>query len=198
MRTVHLILPLLLAACGSGKISSDQEAEYATIGLNQAISRALKLGLDGFNAATSANIDAQTEAGDVSGTMTVTGQADQGSSDNKGLRLDVALDAYADLEDVNEDDDDELLITYDTDDAALPSIDLQLKGMPDGTLSGTLVGAFFMSGDLEGEADLNLSLEGTTEEDPGQAGYAQRVEGATAVTGTATSGDGRYDVDLML
>lgn len=188
----------LLIGCGGGKISSDQEAEYAYLGLDGAVSRSLKLGLQGFNAASSANLDAQSESGDVSGTLTVTGQADQGSSDNKGLRLDLLMVDYADIEDLNDDDDDELLITYDTDPEAMPAIDLQLKDMPDGTLSGTLVGTFFMSGDLEGPADLNLSLEGTTEEDPAQPGYTRRVEGATAVTGTASSGDGVYEVDVVL
>lgn len=194
-----LVLPLL--ACNPEQLSSDEEAEYAYRGLDTLVSRALRLGLDGFNTASSANIDPQSEGGDVSGTLTVTGQVDQGASDNKGLRLALALVDYADLEDVDgdDDDDDEVAITYNTDAAAPPALDLQLRDMPDGTLSGTLTGLFLLDGDLEGEVTLNLSLEGTTEEDPGQTGYATRVEGTTTVTGTATNeGGGVYEVATTL
>jgi len=51
----------------------------------------MQLGFDGFNSASSANIATQTAAGAKSGTLTVTGQVDQGASANKGMRLQVAL-----------------------------------------------------------------------------------------------------------
>lgn len=185
---------VLLVGCG-GKVTSDEEAELAWIGLEGAIDKALTLGLQGYSAADSANIAAQEGVGDETGTITITGQVDQGSSDNKGLRLDIALVDYSDLVDVDDDEDEEISITYDTDPASPPYADLKLRDMPDGTLSGTLNGDVLMSGDLEGVVTLSLSLEGTTQSD-GADGVA-RVEGETRVTGTATNdGGGVYEVDL--
>lgn len=190
---------IVLAGCGAGDVSSDREAELAYLGLDGAVDRALRLGLDGFNEASSANIDAQSEPGDLAGTMTITGQADQGSSANKGLRLEMLLEGYTDLADIDDDENAEVLITYDTDPAALPAIDLQLKDMPDGTLDGTLIGDFLMTTDLEGVATFDLTIAGTTEEDPANAGYVRRVDGATTVTGTVTNdAGGRYAVDVTL
>jgi hypothetical protein len=190
-----MIVTLLLAGC-AGKVSSDREAELAYLGLDTAVSRALTLGLQGFSQASSANIDAQTDDGDVSGTMTVTGQVDQGSSDNKGLRLDVALEEYADVTDLDDDEDVEVVITYDTDPDDLPYADLQLRDMPDGTLSGTFAGVFLMSGDLEGPVELSLTIEGPTESDG--ADGVQRVEGETEIVGTATNeAGGTYEIDVV-
>ena len=188
-----------LSAC-AGKLSSDDEAAYAYVGLDGAVSRALALGLTGFNQADSANIATQTGDGDVSGTMTVDGQVDRGASDNKGLRLDVALDEYADVEDLEDDEKDEIVITYFTDpDATLPYFDLSLRNMPDGTLSGTLTGTFFMKGDLEDEVELNLQIDGAIEADPEVTDGVRRAEGSTTVTGTATTGrGGTFDVDVEI
>ncbi|WAS91814.1 hypothetical protein [Nannocystis punicea] len=58
--------------------------------------RALKLGFDGFNAASSANIPEQSEPGEAAGLMVVNGKVDQGSSANKGMRLEVSLADYSD------------------------------------------------------------------------------------------------------
>lgn len=196
-----LLGAVALTACNPDKLSSDEEAEYAYRGLDTAVSRALKLGLKGFNEASSANIADQSEDGDVSGTLTVSGQVDQGNSDNKGLRLDLTLEDYADFEDVDgdDDDDDEIEIVYNTDASALPALDLSLRDMPTGTLTGTLVGTFLLDGDIEGDVTLDLSLEGPTEEDPDQPGYTRRVEGQTTVTGTATNeDDGIYEVNTTL
>lgn len=193
-------LPLLalLVGCG-GEVNSEDEAELAYIGLDGALSKSLALGFDGYNTASSANIDPQSTTGDVSGTLTVSGQVDQGSSDNKGMRLELLLEEYSDLVDLDLDGEDyDLEVTYWTDgDAALPAIELQLKDIPDGTLSGAVTGAFEMQGDLEGEVTLNLAVEGLIADD-GQGG-AQRVVGSTAVTGTATGpAGGVYEVDLQL
>ncbi len=195
-----LLLPSLLIACGGRGVSSEREAELAYLGLDGALVKAMELGFDGYNAASSANIDPQSTDGDVSGTLTVTGQVDQGASDNKGLRLELSLVEYSDVVDLDQDDsdDDDLIVTYWTDAGeGLPAFNLQLKDIPDGTLSGTLVGSFDMRGDIEGPVSLNLTLDGLLEDD-GQGG-TQRVQGSTTVTGTATGpSNGVYEIDLQL
>lgn len=185
-----MLLLSMILGCEGGKVSNEADAELAYLGLDGAVARALALGLDGFNAASSANIDPQSAPGDTSGTLTVTGQVDQGSSDNKGLRLELALDDYSDT--LGDDGEPDLL--YETDPDALPSLDLQLRDIPDGTLQGTLVGTFAMDRALTGLVALDLALDGTIEDDG--AGGTRRVEGETRVTGTATSDYGTYEVDL--
>ena len=191
----NLVWFVFLGACGGGQVSSEEEASLAYVGLDGALERALDLGLVGFNLASSANLDPQTGSGDVSGTMTVSGKADQGSSANKGLRLDVALVDYADLVDVDGDSDSEVAIAYNTDPAALPAFDLQLRGIPDGTLEGTIEGAFTMAGDLEGAVTLTLEIAGELADDG--SGGVSRAPGTTHITGTATNdGGGTYAVDV--
>jgi hypothetical protein len=85
----------LAAGCGGG-VSSEETARRAYFGLDRYVDRGINLGMAGFNAASSANIPAQTAMGDVSGTLTVTGQVDQGASANKGMRLRTALANYSD------------------------------------------------------------------------------------------------------
>jgi hypothetical protein len=81
---------------------------------------------------------------------------------------------------------------------ALPALDMSLKNIPTGTLTGTLVGTFHMSGDLSGRVDLNLSFTGTlTSIADGGAGGVARQPGTVHVTGTATSPSGVYTVDVM-
>lgn len=186
---------VFLGACSGGQISSEDEAAMAYLGLDVALERALDLGMQGFNAASSANLDPQTGNGDVSGSMTVTGQADQGSSDNKGLRLFVELIDYADLGDVDADSDSEIAITYNTDAGSLPDFDLSLRGIPTGTLEGTIAGTFTMTGDLEGTVTLALDVAGALADDG--SGGVSRAAGTTHITGTATnSGGGTFAVDV--
>ncbi|MDF1563751.1 MAG: hypothetical protein P1V51_11955 [Deltaproteobacteria bacterium] len=193
-----LLSALLLGACG-GAVDSDHEAELAYLGLDGAVGRALLLGMSGFNAATSANIPQQVGDGDVAGTMTVAGQVDQGASANKGLRLTVALDGYQDVTDVDQDEDEEVVVSYTTAEAAPMSLELSLRNIPDGTFTGTFGGTATMEGDLEGEVTLDLTLSGSIEEDPDAAGEIRRVTGTVQVTGTATnSGGGVYDIDLSI
>lgn len=79
----------------------------------------------------------------------------------------------------------------------VPHFDLQLKGMPDGTLDGTIAGDVAMAGDLDGLATLDLAVDGPTQDDG--SGQAERVPGSTHVTGTVTNGDGGvFDVDVTL
>ncbi len=186
----------LFAACGGG-VSSDREAELAYLGLDLAIIKTMGLGFDGFNAASSANIDPQQTTGDHSGTLTVSGQVDQGNSDNKGMRLDLQLDEYSDFDDLDEDDDDTFAVTYWTDaEHGLPACELKLRDIPDGTFTGTLDGELEMRGDLDGWVLLEVAMEGEIEDD-GQGG-TQRVDGSTTITGTATGpGGGVYDIDVV-
>jgi len=182
-----LLLPLL--ACES-KVSSDADAEHAWLGLDGAVDRALSLGFDGYNAASSANIADQQADGDSNGTMVVSGQVDQGSSDNKGMRLLLALTEYSDTLG----DDGEPDIVYDTNPDAPANLDLTLRNIPDGTLDGTLAGEFGMDGDLTGVVDLQLTISATLES--ADDGGVQRKDGSTHVTGSATSDYGTYEVDV--
>lgn len=195
-RTIPTMSLLACVACGS-QVSSEEEAELAYLGLDGAIARAMDLGFQGFNAADTANIDPQTGSGDESGSMVITGQIDQGASDNKGMRLYLSLEEYQDVVDLDEEDGSEIFVTYWTDpEGELPSFDLQLRGIPDGTLSGTLVGAFRMEGDLEGEVTLDVDIDGTLQ--PVGTDGTERAPGTTVV-GTATGpGGGTFDIDITL
>jgi hypothetical protein len=185
----------LLTACGG--VNSDREAELAWLGLDRSVDRAIELGLRGFSEADSANLATQTGAGEVSGQMFVDGQADQGASDNKGLRLEVRLEDYADLADVDDDGDAEVAITYDTLEGAPALFDLKLRGIPDGTFTGTVVGEFAMVGDLAGLVTLDLALTGDLEEDPEIEGGTRRQPGTLSVVGTATNDvGGVFQVDV--
>ena len=116
--------------------------------------------------------------------MTVTGQVDQGVSNNKGMRLFDALSNYS----------DDGKITYSTDQNALPALTINLKNIPTGTLDGSLNGSFMMSGGLTGQVSLALSFAGQIES--GADGGVQRKAGTTHITGTATSPAGTYNVDV--
>lgn len=188
---------LCLAACGDGDdIDSDEEARRAYLALDASIGKALQLGFDGFNDASSANIDPQAALGDDDGTLTITGQVDQGSSANKGMRLRVGMVGYTDGE-IAIDDDTTIVVVFDTDASAEPFLDLSLKGIPDGTLEGSLIGSFLMSGDLAGEAVLDLTFAGELQDDGG--GGVERMPGTTAVSGTVTTpDDGSFVVDVTL
>ena len=192
LRSVILSLFAFVLGCGGG-VASDEAAERAYLGLDGLVGKALTLGFDGFNMASSANIPPQSTTGDVSGTLDVSGQVDMGASDNKGLRL--LLDV-ADYQDAVPDSD--LVVTYDTEPGVPANLDLMLRGVPDATMTGTLVGRFLMVGDVEGRVDLDLAIAGTTEADPAGVDNVRRVTGTTRVTGTATSDYGTYTVDVTL
>jgi hypothetical protein len=211
MRSLRTILPTCVAivvlalvagtGCSDGDdIDSDTEARWSYLGLDRAIDRAINLGFDGFNAANSANIPTQSGVGDVDGTMDVDGQVDQGASDNKGMRLLLTLVEYTDdvVDDpVTEEDTEELVLIYDTIEDMPPSLDMSLRDIPDGTFTGTLIGDFLVSGDLDATGTFNLALSGSIQEDPMNAGEVIREPGTLIITGTVTSGDGVYDVDVM-
>lgn len=199
MKHLPTIAIALLGACGGDDtLSSDEEARRAYFGLDESVAASITLGFAGFNAASSANISPQSAVGIVGGTLTVTGQVDQGSSSNKGMRLRVGMVAYTDGVVVIDGQPTEIDIIYETatDPAAQPALTMQLKGIPSGTLDGTLIGDYAMTGDIEGTATLNLTFSGKLMDAGG--GKVVRVPGMTHVTGTAVSGDGTYAVDVTL
>jgi hypothetical protein len=192
-----LVCLMVLAACGDEEgVADAKSAEAAYMGIDGAIEKALNLGFAGFNAATSANIPAQSGVGDVSGTMEVTGQADSGMSANKGMRLYVAMVEYSDGPVTV--DETEFAITYDTDPADLPYLEAKFANYPNGTFTGSYTGTVNMSGDLKGVVTLELTFAGNTEEDPLDATKVLRVEGTTTVTGTASSSYGTFQIDLLI
>jgi hypothetical protein len=175
----------LSAACGEG-VKNEEDARRAYLGLDAHVDKAITLGFAGFNAASSANISPQMTTGTTGGTLTVTGQVDQGASANKGMRL---------LEDMVMYSDDGKLV-YATDTAAKPALNMQLKSIPTGTLSGTLVGNYTMTGELMGTVMLNLSFTGQLQPNAVDMTKVERKPGTTTITGTATSPAGTYQVNV--
>ncbi len=190
---VALVL-LLGLSCGPPAVSSDEAARRAYLGLDRSLGKALTIGFQGFNQASSANISPQQTTGDDGGTMTITGQVDQGASANKGMRLRVELVGYTDGV-VQLDGGASFKLVYGTD-AGLPALDVQLKGIPSGTYSGTLKGSYGMSGDLSGNVTLDVSFAGQLESDG--SGGTRRKPGTTTVTGSAQASGGTYQVNASL
>lgn len=179
------IAALALAGCGGG-VSSEEEAELAYKGLDSSIDQAIQLGFDGFNAASNASIPPQTGKGTLTGTMTISGKVDQGSSDNKTMDLNEALATYS----------NDGKLTYDTTDASLPVISMKLSKIPTGTIAGTLKGAYTITGELEGPVTLNLAFTGDLQPVASDATKIERKPGTTHITGTADSDYGTYNVDI--
>ena len=193
-----LLLCFVLAACSSDSVSSDEQARRAYLGLDPSIAKSITLGFDGFNSASSANISPQMVAGTAGGTLTITGQVDQGSSANKGMRLLVGMTMYSDGPIMIDDKGHTISVTYatDTDTATQPALGMMLKNIPTGTLDGTLMGTYHLTGDIKGDVTLDLTFSGTLMS--GSNNTVVRVPGTTHVTGAATSGDGMYTVDLTI
>lgn len=193
------------AACGVDGIDSDEAARRAYLGLDPSIEASLNLGFAGFNAATSANIPPQTTSGPATGTLTISGQVDQGASANKEMRLrvgmvDYSVGPFTVVVNPGTDDEEEVTVelTYATSEVETeqPYLQLSLRNIPTGTLTGTLTGTYQVRGDLEAAVTLDLTLSGALMD--GGGGAVLRVDGTTTVTGTATSGDGVYTVNLTL
>lgn len=184
MKKILLAAVLAASACNSDSVNSPEDARNAYLGLDLSIDKAITLGFNGFNSASSANIAPQTANGITQGTLTVTGQVDQGVSANKGMRLFTAFTNYS--------DDSE--ITYNSSATALPALNIQLQNIPTGTLNGTLVGTVTMTGEEEGSLTLNLSFVGQIQ--AGAGGLVERKPGTTRITGTATSAAGVFNVDV--
>ena len=184
MRVLAMAVMIAATACSSDSVSSEGDARNAYLGLDLSIDKAMTLGFAGFNSALSANISPQTTNGTATGTLTVSGQVDQGASANKGMRL---FTAFANYSDNGE-------ITYNTSSAALPALNIMLANIPTGTLTGTLVGNVTMTGEEEGNLMLNLSFVGEIQS--GVGGIVERKPGTTRITGTATSAAGTFNVDV--
>lgn len=186
----RILFFLIVSSCsGGGSVNSNEQARQAYLGLDESIDKAITLGFKGFNAAQSANIPTEQTTGDLSGTMTVTGQVDQGVSANKQMRLLETLTNYSDTD---------AGIIYDTNsdagtDGAPANLDMSLQGIPTGTLSGSLDGTYGMSGALKGLVTLQVTFNGQLQQ--GDAGV-ERKPGSTHITGTATSGTGVYQIDI--
>ncbi len=192
-----ILLSVLLGACGSSDaVDSNEQARRAYLGIDPSIGKSLGLGFAGFNAATSANIAPQMAAGATTGTLTITGQVDQGASANKGMRLVVGMVGYSDGPFEVDSNHDKIDIKYDTDAAAGPALTLALKNIPTGTLTGTLVGTYHLSDAIMGDVMLDLAIAGTLAD--GGNGTVIRAPGTTTITGTAKQGDGSYAVNLTL
>ncbi len=183
-RTLALALTLAAAGCGGGGVNNDEDAKLAYQGLDASIDKAIQLGFDGFNAASSANIPPQTAKGVKSGTMEISGQVDQGASDNKTMNLVETLTKYS----------DDGVLTYDS--AAPAALSMKLSKIPTGTLDGTLTGAFTITGQLMGTVTLNLTFTGDLQPVATDMTKVQRKPGTTRITGTATSDFGVYQVDV--
>jgi hypothetical protein len=173
------------AGCGGGGVSNPEDAKRAYEGLDASIDKAIQLGFDGFNEATSASIPPQTGKGAKTGTIVIAGKVDQGSSDNKTMDLTIEMKQYS----------DDGVLTYDTL-SALPTLSMKLSKIPTGTIDGTLGGTFGMTGQLEGEVTLALSFVGDLQPNETDDTKVERKPGTTHITGTASSDFGTYDVDI--
>src|SRR5437764_6620817 len=171
---------LALTACGSDGVSSAETAQRAYLGLDRSIGKAINLGFDGFNSATNANITPQMKNGEIGGVLTVTGQVDQGSSANKGMRLNCQLVAYSDGTVTLNGKSVTIRYSTDSDVASQPSLQMMMMGIPTGAIHGTLSGMYHMTGDLEGDVTLDLTFDGMLMAAP--AASMQRVPGSTSVT----------------
>ncbi len=199
--TSLVIASTCLTACGSdAKVDSDEEARRAYLALDESIGKSLTLGFAGFGAGDNANIPDQMDVGLEAGTLLITGKVDAGNSDNKGMKLNVGMVDYSDGAVEINSDGDTVSIIYNTDPDPLlqPLFDMKLMNYPNGTFIGTLIGTYFMSGDdLEGEADLNVSFTGETQDDG--SGNTERKPGTIHITGTVlTPDDGSFVVDVTL
>ena len=184
MKSFCMII-LILAGCGDGAVTSEEDARKAYMGLDQMVEKAMNLGFKGYAEAKSANIPQQTAAGAEKGTLTLDGKVDQGSSNNKGMQLTFTLTDYVDVPGT----------TYNTG-TNISTLNMSLKKIPDGTMTGTLSGTFQMSGDLEGEVTLSLTLTSDLEADSAVAGGVKRKATTIKVNGTANSQYGNYEINI--
>jgi hypothetical protein len=183
---IGFVLVLAMCGCDNGSVHSDADAQKAYLGIDASIDKAITLGFDGYNTSTNgANISPQMTTGMLQGTLTVDGMVDQGSSSNKNMTLNLAYVAYS--------DDGKVL--YDSTAATAPVLTMSLKGIPTGTLSGSIIGELTMTGDLKNVVTLNLTFTGDLQ--AGANNTVERKPGTTHITGTAVSDYGTYAVDII-
>jgi len=190
-----VLLALVSLACDdSSAVSNEESARRAYLGIDLSVDKAIQLGMQGFNEATSANISPQTAAGDVAGTLVVAGHVDQGSSANKTMNLTTTYTGYEDAPATAPNDGGVLHIVYDGA-PTTTTLSIKLMSIPDGTFSGTFDQTLQMTGDLEGEVTLSLTFAGDLQP-VGATSQIERKPGTTHITGTATSRFGTYQVDV--
>ncbi len=198
MQKLLLTCVFLVGCGGSDTVNSDEQARRAYLGLDASVGKSIQLGFDGFNAANSANIPTQMVAGTATGTLSIGGQVDQGSSSNKTMRLLVGMVMYSDGAIVVDNNNTKINVTYDTstDTTMQPMLQLDLKGIPTGTLTGTLMGTYHLTGDIKGDVLLDLTITGHLAD--GGGGKVIRAPGTTTITGTAMQGNGLYMVNVTI
>lgn len=196
---VFLASVLFAFACGSDNkdtkaVNNADDAKHAYLGIDPAIDKALNLGMQGFNAASSANIAPQTANGDIQGKLVVGGQVDQGASANKTMRLTTDFTSYEDVVALSAGDANLLHVIYDAVSGGTTTLEIKLMNLPNGTFTGTFIQTLHMSGDLQGDVTLNLTFTGDIRAT--STGGIERVPGSTVITGTATSPYGTYTVNI--
>jgi hypothetical protein len=183
--------------CGDGgnKVSNTENAQRAYLGLDLSIDKAINLGMQGFNMASSANISPQTGNGDTTGTLVVGGHVDQGASSNKTMNLTTDYTNYEDAARAPN-DGGVLKIIYNAASNGVAGLSMKLSNIPNGTFNGSFMQTMHMSGDLQGDVTLNLAFNGDLQPVASGSTQIQRKPGTTHITGSATSSYGTYAVDL--
>ncbi len=178
-------------------MDSDEQARRAFLGLNDSISNSLTLAFDGYDAASSANIPAQSGSGSASGTITVSGKVDQGNPQQASMSLSVLLDDYSDGPFAVDTKGDTITVTYNSGSGAnTPALSLKLNASSGSSIDGSLMGDYHTSGALTGTVTLDVTISGTFS---GSGTAVERVPGTTTVMGTVVnSSGGTFDVNAML
>jgi hypothetical protein len=195
----RLLAVMLCATLGCGddgnKVSNSDNARRAYLGIDLSIDKAINLGMQGFNLASSANIAPQTGNGDTMGTLVVAGHVDQGASSNKTMNLTTDYTNYEDAARAPN-DGGVLKIVYNAASGGATDLSMKLANIPNGTFNGSFMQTLHMSGDLQGDVTLNVTFNGDLQPVASGSMQIQRKPGTTHITGTATSTYGTYAVDL--
>ncbi len=182
----HLVVVVLVAAaagCSDSPSSVSPEAQTAYLGIDDSIGRAIDSALFGVNTSMTENLDPRSVPGLKQGQVVVLGQVDQGTAAAKSLRVDTDYTGFS----------DDGTVIYDTNPASPPLLALELHSVPYGTLTGTFLGVFTLSGALTGTMTVNLTFDGQLQP---AGNNVERVLYSTQVSGTAVSAYGSYVVDF--
>ena len=71
---------------------------------------------------------------------------------------------------------------------------MQLKMIPTGTLNGTLIGDYSLTGDIAGTVTLSMTFAGALESSADSG--VERAPGTAHITGTASSKYGTFAIDI--
>ncbi len=183
------VVALVGPACQCGPSEAEQR-ERALILVDRAVDKALGLGLAGLADAVDGGLGPRSEAGDLQGSMTVSGTADALDAGEQSLHLRVQMTDYSDIP--KEDDVD---VRFDSYASAPPRLELVLKDAPAGTFKGSFKGLLKASGQLEDNADVSVTLSGLLEEVAGAPGRTQRKDGTVRIVGSVSLSGGSIAVD---